>query len=209
MTPEDAGALLTILALLGMCARHPAGSGALYTCGPVFAQAPPDADPTVRPLEEIRTRELWAAVRDAQDDAGLIATGALAALLDAAPRRVDRVDVALRLAALAVRDLLVLGPDRGGDRPWAMTRRGLEQALGLARRGLADDEVWAVLAIATPPGADDINLVNAARRLGANLEGWADRQIRHGRLVDAGGGLQLTDAGREAIIAATRRSPAP
>ncbi|CAJ61372.1 MULTISPECIES: hypothetical protein [Frankia] len=199
---DEAATLLNNLTLLGVAERYRAPSDAwVYACGPLLAAAPA-ADPAARPQEEILPRELWAAIIIAQAETGLASGEAIAELLDTS-RRVDRVDVTLRLAVLAVRGLLLLGPDRGAaHRQWQATARGTYRSRDLLARALTDHEVWTVL------GADpldvDVDLLTAARRLGVageRLEGWVDRRTRAGHFTRVGPGLRLTDVGREAINA--------
>ncbi|MCM3920328.1 hypothetical protein ND748_01310 [Frankia sp. AiPs1] len=206
---DEAATLLNNLALLGVAERYRAPSDAwVYACGPLLAAAPP-ADPAARPQEEILPRELWAAITIAQAETGLASGETIAELLDGA-RRVDRVDVTLRLAVLAVRGLLLLGPDRGAaHRQWQATARGTYWSRDLLARGLTDHEVWTVLG-ANPLNVDaEVDLLTAARRLGVSgerLDGWVGRHTRAGRFTRVGPGLRLTGFGREAINA-VRESP--
>ncbi len=206
---DEAATLLNNLTLLGVAERYRAPSDAwVYACGPLLAAAPA-ADPAARPQEEILPRELWAAIIIAQAETGLASGEAIAELLDTS-RRVDRVDVTLRLAVLAVRGLLLLGPDRGAaHRQWQATARGTYRSRDLLARALTDHEVWTVLD-ADPLDVDvDVDLLTAARRLGVSaerLDGWVDRHTRAGHFTRVGPGLRLTDVGREAINA-VRESP--
>lgn len=204
----EAATLLNVLALLGLCDRYETGGGWVYACGPLLAAAP-HSDSGARPQEEVLPRELWAAIIIAQAETGLASGEAIAELLDTA-RRVDRVDVTLRLAVLAVRGLLLLGPDRGAaHRQWQATARGTYWSRDLLARGLTDHEVWTVLGADSPDIDADVDLLTAARRLGVSgerLEGWVDRHTRTGHFTRVGPGLRFTDVGREAINA-VRESP--
>ncbi len=193
--------------------RYRAPSDAwVYACGPLLAATVPD--PALRPQETIVPRELWAAVFEtqAQARAGVVSTEAVAEFLDASAGRVDRVDVAVRLATLGVRGRLAVGPDRGAaHRQWQLTARGTIWGRELLSRGLTDSEVWTVLGADSPDVDVDVDLVTAARRLGvglARLEGWGDRQTRTGRFARVGSGLRLTDSGQEAIGAVGWKGPA-
>ncbi|WP_256789044.1 hypothetical protein [Frankia sp. AvcI1] len=208
---DEAATLLNNLALVGLAERYRASSDAwVYACGPLLAAAPASA-PAARPQEEILPRELWAAIIIAQAETGLASGEAIAELLDTS-RRVDRVDVTLRLAVLAVRGLLLLGPDRGAaHRQWQATARGTYRSRDLLARALTDHEVWTVLD-ADPLDVDvDVDLLTAARRLGVSaerLDGWVDRHTRAGHFTRVGPGLRLADTGWEAI-SAVRKDPAP
>ncbi len=209
VTVEEAGSLLDVLALLGLVDRYRTPSDAwVYACGPLLAAAP-TADTVLRPQETILPREMWAAMADAHARTGIASTETIAEFLDAPAGRVDRIDVAVRLATLGVRGLLAAGPDRGAaHRQWQMTAHGTSWGRELLSRGLTDSEVWTVLGADSPDV--DIDLITAARRLGvglARLEGWVDRQTRTGRFARVGSELRLTDSGREAISAVGWKGP--
>ncbi|KQC37896.1 hypothetical protein UK82_12925 [Frankia sp. ACN1ag] len=96
-TAIQVGRWLDLLAVLGLLARYPTAVRA-YACQPQLVAAPATG---ARPLDEVSPSELWAAVVTAQLQTGKASASQIAAFLDTRTSRVDRVDLLLRLAALA------------------------------------------------------------------------------------------------------------
>ncbi len=109
---DEVGRWLNILATVRLLSRYQTVNRTLmYACQPPLAAPAPDG---VRPLDTVSPREWWAAVQAAQLPRGTAHGTEIAALLDAEAGMVDRVDVLLKLAALAAAGLLQLHPAADG-----------------------------------------------------------------------------------------------
>ncbi|WP_261566928.1 hypothetical protein [Frankia gtarii] len=107
---EDVGRWLDVLAAIRLLSRYQTVSGMwMYTCRSPLAVAAPDGG---RPLDTISPREWWAAVVTAQLPTGKASAAQIAAFLDTRTGRVDRIDLLLRLAALAAGGRLRACTDR-------------------------------------------------------------------------------------------------
>ncbi|TFE28770.1 hypothetical protein E0F15_14650 [Frankia sp. B2] len=192
---EQVAAWMATLTTVGIMAEQRTGAGRAYRFAPRR-----DVPPLVRrPVDAVRRRELWAALTAAQTS-GPASTERIARVLDAETGRVDREELALRLATLAARRILAV--DAGC---WRYTTAGAAASTAALARPLDSADGWSAIAATRPPVFGAVDMDDVAHRLGLSmprLRIWCQEQEDAGLLRQlVGGGWAVTDMGRTRIPA--------